>query len=986
MSQINSRIISYLKVIAISLPLILTVAVTSCSPKKNNAATRNYQAFITRYNIYFNGDEHYKQTLKQMEDTYEDDFSRLIPLHPIDAKSDPASPQPAGSFDRSIEKAQKAIQLRSIKKKPRRKAGKGNDPEYKEWLKREEYNPFLHNAWMMQARSQYMNGDFLAAATTFHYIQNHFKWLPATSTEAALWMARCYVSLGWNFEAQTILRRITPEQLTNSTLKELYPTVLADYYIHAGEFDKAIQPLIQARDKASGTQKTRLTFLLGQIYAREGKKAEAYKEFEKVAKSHSAPYRTKFNARIKQSEVYSGKNIEPEVKSLRSMLHYSRNKEFADQIYYAIGNLYLSRQDTVKAIENYSKAIKQSTRNGIDKALAQIMLGGLYFDQRDYDLAQPLYSEAVPQLPTSRPDFNDLKRRSDVLDELAVYSQNVKLQDSLLRLSQMDEKQRLEVIDRIIKELKKKEKEEEEAAKREEYLANQSAQGNNANSGNANNPASFSINNDKSWYFYNDAVKNAGKTEFQKRWGSRKLEDDWRRRNKASFSFSDFDEPDEEDDENEKETDSDNSAGSEEQKQSQEELEHAADPHYPEYYLKQIPANDEERQIAHDIIQEGLYNMGLILKDKLEDFPASEAEFNKLLTTYSDNIYRLDVYYNLYLMYMRLGKPEVAEKWRQLILSDFADSEQGIALRNPNYLAALASMHEQQEKIYARTYADFLDNNNYALHQRVDSVKREFPMTPLMPKFMFLEALTYVTENNAEKFSETLRELLAKYPDADLSPVASSYLKQLTRGRKLNSSTSSNMRSMIWDTRLSNDTTLNFDPDSVGNMFDFTTDGEHLLVLTFPNDTVSSNELLFNVARHNFNTFMVKDFPLEQMNFGNLGIITIGGFENAGELSHYRTLFDAAIASGALDIPKEVRPVVISKKNFDTLLLQGSTFEQYFNAAAEAAEKAARAIEQGGEENDDSPAEDTPEDEDPAEESPAEEEPDSDTPDENSDL
>lgn len=373
--------------------------------------------------------------------------------------------------------------------------------------------------------------------------------------------------------------------------------------------------------------------------------------------------------------------------------------------------------------------------------------------------------------------------------------------------------------------------------------------------------------------------------------------------------------------------------------------------------------------------------MGLILKDKLEDFPASEAEFNKLLTTYPDNIYRLDVYYNLYLMYMRLGKPEVAEKWRQLILSDFADSEQGIALRNPNYLAALASMHEQQERIYARTYEDFLDNNNYALHQRVDSVKREFPMTPLMPKFMFLEALTYVTENNAEKFSETLRELLAKYPDADLSPVASSYLKQLTRGRKLNSSTSSNMRSMIWDTRLSNDTTLNFDPDSVGNMFDFTTDGEHLLVLTFPNDTVSSNELLFNVARHNFNTFMVKDFPLEQMNFGNLGIITIGGFENAGELSHYRTLFDAAIASGALDIPKEVRPVVISKKNFDTLLLQGSTFEQYFNAAAEAAEKAARAIEQGGEENDDSPA-----GEHTIDENPEEEEPDSDTADENSDL
>ena len=33
-------------------------ALSSCSPKKNNAATRKYQAFITRYNIYYNGDTH----------------------------------------------------------------------------------------------------------------------------------------------------------------------------------------------------------------------------------------------------------------------------------------------------------------------------------------------------------------------------------------------------------------------------------------------------------------------------------------------------------------------------------------------------------------------------------------------------------------------------------------------------------------------------------------------------------------------------------------------------------------------------------------------------------------------------------------------------------------------------------------------------------------------------------------------------------------
>ena len=152
----------------------LAAVFAGCSPKKNNAATRNYQAFITRYNIYYNGDTHYKETLKEMESAYEDDYSRLMFIHPAAAKADERAPQPSGNFDRSIEKAQKAIQLRSIKKKPKKKQGKASDPRQKEWLKRDEYNPFLHNAWMMMGRSQYMNGDFLGAASTFFYVSKHF--------------------------------------------------------------------------------------------------------------------------------------------------------------------------------------------------------------------------------------------------------------------------------------------------------------------------------------------------------------------------------------------------------------------------------------------------------------------------------------------------------------------------------------------------------------------------------------------------------------------------------------------------------------------------------------------------------------------------------------------------------------------------------------------------------------------------------------------
>ena len=238
----------------------------SCSAKKNTAATRKYQAFITRYNIYYNGNEHYKETLGEMEKKYEDDYTTLLYPHPAEAKSNPKAPQPSGDFTRSIEKAQKAIQLRSIKKRPKRKSGKASD-EYKKWLKREEFNPFLHNAWMMMGRSQYLNGDFSGAAATFFYISRHFSWLPETVTEAQLWQARSYVAFDWVNEAEAVFKRIKPAQLTNSTLRELYDFVEADIAVKRKDYAAAIPALQRAIKGAKGAQKTRLQYLLGQCLA-----------------------------------------------------------------------------------------------------------------------------------------------------------------------------------------------------------------------------------------------------------------------------------------------------------------------------------------------------------------------------------------------------------------------------------------------------------------------------------------------------------------------------------------------------------------------------------------------------------------------------------------------------------------------------------------------------------------------------------------------
>jgi len=909
-----------------------------CGPRKNTALSRNYQAFITRYNIYYNGDEHYKITMKDLESAYVDDYSRLLFVHPTDARGVEGVTQPQGDFTRSIEKAQKAIQLRSIKKKPARKPGKSSDPKYKEWMRREEYNPFLHNAWMMLGKSQFNNGDFLGAASTFYYISKHFSWLPSTVTEARLWQARAYCDMGWDYEAENILVKTPKEQLVNKDLTRLYNMAYAVLYLRGIEPQNAIPYIKDLIPLSSGTQKSRLNFLLGQLYAREGDKREAYRAFKRAA-SASVSYRTQFNARIKQSEVYEGENIKPEVDALKRMTRYDRNKEYLDQIYYAIGNLYLSRRDTVSAIDNYKLALEKSTRNGVEKAICQITLGNLYFDRREYDLAQPCYSEAVPALPDDYPEYELLRQRSDVLDELAIYTQNVNLNDSLLKLSDMSREQQLAVVNKIIDDLNKKEKEEAERQKREEYLAQQQANGSViANTGNAASaPATFVMNTDDSWYFYNSATLAAGKTDFQKRWGSRKLEDDWRRRNKSSFSFDEFENNEDGGDDGD---DGDSEETAENETQPGDDAEASKndpnDPHFPEYYLKQIPSTPQEKITANDVIQEGMYNIGIILKDKLEAYSEASGEWNNLLKRYPDNVYRLDIYYNMYLMYMRIGDKGQAERYRALMLSDFPESKYGMAVRDPNYIENLRKMDSDQNTIYEKAYAAYLDNRNQDVHDALELMLKKYPLSKIMPKFMFIDALSYVTENNQDKFKEVLTMLLERYPESDVSPLASDYMRGLSQGRKLHSGVS-NTRGMIWDLRLGNDS-ISAEGDSVA--FDLNPDDPQLLVLVYPTDEVSGNQLLFDVARHNFSSFVVKDYDLEPMNFGRLGLLLVKGFANFDELVHYRSV----MASG-LELPDNVRPVMISVKNFDTLLQHGRTFEEYFRYVDE---QAAEAPVEGG--------------------------------------
>lgn len=120
--------------------------------------------------------------------------------------------------------------------------------------------------------------------------------------------------------------------------------------------------------------------------------------------------------------------------------------------------------------------------------------------------------------------------------------------------------------------------------------------------------------------------------------------------------------------------------------------------------------------------------------------------------------------------------------------------------------------------------------------------------------------------------------------------MAGTMLKNIKAGRKLQGG-GSNVRGMLWDTRLTADTLAA--PGADGQPADFERDPDkpQYLVFAFPLDSVSPNQLLYDVARFNFSSFVVKDFDLEQMRFGGIGLLIVKGFANLRELEHYRSVF-----------------------------------------------------------------------------------------------
>lgn len=906
----------------ILLAALVVLVVAGCSTKKNTANTRFYHAFTARYNTYYNGHVAYKEGVQELERANKDNYMELIPYFPIGNKKTVGSG--SGNFDRAIEKSQKAIKQHSIKKKPVRKPGQKKTEKLIRWYAKKEYNPFIHKAWFLMGKAQFQKGEFLEAASTFSYISRLYIGEPDKVAEARLWMARCYTELEWYYDAEDVLGKARRDSMPRSLEGDRAATY-CNLLLKQGKLEEALPYLEQAvRRESGGLQRARHYFLLGQVYQQTGNQAAAYKAYSKVIRQ-SPPYEMEFNARIKQTEVASSGEGERTVKRLKAMARSPKNKEFLDQVYYAIGNIYLAKKDTVEAIKNYETGAKESTRGGVEKGILLLRLGGLYWVQADYTNAQRCYAEVIGLLEDKESaEYKTVSHRSEVLDELVGYAEAVELQDSLQRLAAMPEAERMKVIEQIIERVK----EEEEKAREEAELAERMAardealsEAANRNTTNVRTPAA-NLSGDRSWYFYNTQLVSQGKGEFQRKWGRRTLEDNWRRKNKTvvnTHEFAEFDYAAED-----SLTALNDSIGADSLALATEAADSlVTDNKDPQFYIQQLPLTEEAMAESNAVLSDGLYHCGLIYKDKLEDFTLAEGAFGRLQRDFPDFDQMEIVYYNLYLMYSRWGKTDMASAALDSLKARYPQGDYTVLLSDPDYAYNALYGKHLEDSLYAATYKAYTQGDYVTVAGNASRSGEKYPLGKHRPKFMFLDGMGQLENGNQQGFLDNLKIIVEKYPEHEITELAGLILKGVQEGRLLRSGSFS--VGSLWSRRRGG---LVGDSLSLDSVPQFTAEASdpYLFVLAYEDGTVNENQLLFEVARYNFSNFMVRNFDIQFVKDAGIAMMQVGEFMNLMECRQYmQRLFAAPGMSEKLD---GMRVVLISKPNYE-LLMNYYSFDDY---------------------------------------------------------
>ena len=878
-----------------------------------------YHAFTARYNTYYNGNLAYNQALKAQKTSHKDNYLEQIPLLIISDEN--TRKTGASNYDRAIEKSQKAIKNHSIKRRPKKPAGKKLSQKKRLFYSQKEFNPFLWKVWFLMANSQFQKGEFTEAASTFIYISRLYENDPAIVAQARIGLAKCYAELEWLYEAEELLQRVQRDTVPDVLQKE-FAVAKANLLLKQERGEEAI-PYIRTGLKRKGQtplDKAREHYLLGQLYAAAGNKEEAYKSFGKTI-SQSPPYEFEFNARIRQTEMATNENNKKILRKLKRMAKSDKNTDYQAQIYYAIGNLHLSNKDTTEAIKAYETGVATGATSGYGTGMLHLQLAKIYWEKEKFSKAHDNYSKAMSMLTKENKEFEEITFRSEALAGLVQYTDIVEKESELLYWATLTPEELNPILDELIEEAKRQ---EELKKKEEKKLARENEGGSELDQAGTNAAMTIDNQSDKQlWYFYNPQLVSQGVRAFKEKWGNRELKDYWRFSNTISSLMSDEWAMDSimtdslAMDSTLAEIDGALVADSTGYEMEDEEL--VTDPTTREYYLQQIPDTDEKKAESHKALRDALYEAGVRFKDDVNDKRLTFTYLERVVNEYPEFERLADTYYQLFLAGSRWEEPEKAAHYKALLIANYPDSAITIRIQEPDFFETAATRKHKEDSVYVKAYTHYM-NAEYddVINENLYSAGK-YPQGNHRARFMFIDAMAKLYSDRQDEALVALEQLISAYSADSISKLASGISTGIKEGRLLHSG----ITTSIWDRKA--DGTIRHGEDSIPQ-FSSSRNEPYYFVLAFPNGSLDEKRLLFEMARYNFSRYMVRNFEMVFEELAEVTLLEVKEFLNFDEAFVYRKrLFGNAETAKLLE---GINTFVISKSNLD-LLLQYYTFDDY---------------------------------------------------------
>ncbi|MBN2175161.1 MAG: tetratricopeptide repeat protein [Bacteroidales bacterium] len=860
--MINYRI-KYIKYAFFLLSALLITV--SCSTKKNTFTRRVFHNLTGHYNMFWNGRESYREGVAQLENTAKDNYNKILPVFNYGTEAEAQALNPY--MDVAIEKASINIQRHSM------------------YFNRKEQVRWIDDSYMLIGFGYFYKQEYNKARRTFEFVSNEYKYNDI-KYEAMLWMANSYNQLKQFKRAQSVLDNLKNEMDKNpkapDKVKSMFPLVKADMFILQEKYSQAIEPLIDAlylRQKKD--LDVRVRFILGQIYQHEGELYKATSYYRQVIKKNP-PYEMAFNAAINLARSYDtryGEDSKEISKNLEKMLKEDKNIEYQDQIYYALAEVAFKDGNDTLAIDYLRLSVARSVSNNYQKATSALKLGDIYFKIPEYELSQAYYDTAVQVLPTDYPNYEDIVARTTHLTELVQNLVVINTQDSVRRLAAMPEEERNAIIDKIIEDYEAEEKRKQEEAAL--MALNQNTMDPNQGQNNFSRPSSGD------WYFYNPAAISYGFSEFKKRWGNRKLEDNWFLSNKKVIELP---------------------TGEEELAALADSLGLpndsiallAANPRNREYYLRDIPLTEEQMEISDSLIVEAYYNLGFIYKDKLDNPEKSATSFETLIERYPDNKYLLQLYYQLYRLYTDLSNLDQAEYYKSLLVSKFPDSDYAKILLDPNYYKELEAQKNLAVNLYNETYEHYESGHYYTVYSNSSRALNEFAEPQeILAKFEYLRALSLGKLEVTDSLKVALEKLVEKYPDSDVVPLAQNILDYL--------------RDPSDTARIKKEPEVQYDI----SIYEFNPNSKQIFAMVVKDENVNINALKVRISDFNTKFYSLENLSITSILLdANTHFVMVGNFiEIDRAMTYYNNIMSNDYVFANLD-KDQYNGFVIAQENY----------------------------------------------------------------------